>query len=114
MTFTPNDSTDYTTATGTATINVDQATPTINWTNPADITYGTSLSSTQLDATASWIVGGVTRMVSGAFDYTPGKGTILPGGSGQVLSVLFTPSATNDYVIAAWHWPRSTSIRPRP
>ena len=37
----------------TATINVDQATPTVTWTNPADITYGTALWSTQLDATAS-------------------------------------------------------------
>ncbi len=101
VTFTPKDSIDYTTAMGTAAINVDKATPTIAWPNPADITYGTSLSSTQLDATASWTVGGVNQSVSGTFDYTPAKGTILPGGSGQSLSVSFTPSDTNDYVIAA-------------
>ena len=59
VTFTPQDSTDFLSATGTATINVDQATPTIKWTNPADITYGTVLGTRQLDATASWIVGGI-------------------------------------------------------
>ena len=37
----------------TASINVSQATPTITWANPADIVYGTALSATQLDATAS-------------------------------------------------------------
>ena len=31
-----------------------QATPTITWANPADITYGTALCGTQLDATSSW------------------------------------------------------------
>ena len=50
VTFTPQDSTDYTTVTGAVTINVDKATPTITWSNPADITYGTTLTSTQLDA----------------------------------------------------------------
>ena len=41
-----------------ATINVltttpQNTTPTITWSNPADIVYGTPLSSTQLDATAT-------------------------------------------------------------
>ena len=66
--FTPNDTTDYTTATATATINVLPATPTISWTNPANIVYGTALSATQLDATAS---------VPGTFTYTPAAGTVL-------------------------------------
>ena len=51
--FTPTDTTDYTTAAATATINVLQATPTISWPNPANIVYGTALSGTQLDATSS-------------------------------------------------------------
>jgi Bacterial Ig-like domain (group 3)/Right handed beta helix region len=97
VTFTPQDSTDYTTATGTATINVDQATPTINWTNPADITYGTSLSGTQLDATASWIVGGITVNVKGKFSYSQAAGTVLTAGAGQSLSVSFTPNDTTDF-----------------
>jgi hypothetical protein len=101
VSFTPNDATDFTTGKGTATINVNKATPTIAWSEPADITYGTVLGSAQLDATASWTVGGVKQSVSGSFDYTPGNGTVLPAGSGQSLSVSFTPSDTNDYVIAA-------------
>ncbi len=97
VTFTPDDSTDYTTAAGTAAINVDQATPTINWTNPADITYGTALSSTQLDATASWVVGGTAVSVSGKFTYTSAAGTVLSAGAGQTLSVSFTPNDTTDF-----------------
>ena len=85
VSFTPTDTTDYTTATATATINVDKATPSIAWANPADITYGTALSSTQLDATAS---------VPGNFNYTPGAGTLLNAGAGQVLSASFTPTDT--------------------
>ena len=50
-TFTPTDTANYTTASATAVINVTQMTPTITWSNPANITYGTSLSSAQLDAT---------------------------------------------------------------
>ena len=40
----PSDTTDYTSATATVYVNVDQATPTITWSNPADISYGTALS----------------------------------------------------------------------
>ena len=101
VTFTPQDSTDFLSATGTAAINVDQATPTIKWTNPADITYGTALGTRQLDATASWIVGGIAVSVNGKFTYTPPAGTVLTAGTGQTLSVSFTPSDTNDYLSAA-------------
>jgi len=45
------------------------ATPVITWANPAAITYGTTLSGTQLNATAS---------VPGAFVYTPAFGVGLP------------------------------------
>ena len=72
----------------TVTLVINRVTPTIEWANPAAITYGTSLSVTQLDATAS---------VSGNFNYTPGKGTVLNVGNGQALSVTFTPSDTTDF-----------------
>ena len=88
VTFTPTDTTDYATTTDTVYINVNPATPTITWVNPADITYGTALSATQLDATAS---------VDGTFVYTPTAGTVLGGGSEQALSVTFTPTDTTDY-----------------
>jgi hypothetical protein len=86
--FTPTDTIDYTGANTTAIINVVQATPTITWPNPADIIYGTALSSTQLDAVAS---------VPGTFTYTPPKGTVLKAGVGQTLSLDFTPADTIDY-----------------
>ena len=43
---------------------------------PARITFGTALSSTQLDAIATDSVTGAT--VAGTFVYTPAAGTILP------------------------------------
>ena len=64
-----------------------KTTPTITWSTPAAITYGTALSTTQLDATAS---------VAGTFVYTPAAGTIPLAGS-QTLSVTFMPSDTTDY-----------------
>ena len=67
-----------------------KSTPTISWATPAAITYGTALSSTQLDATAS---------VAGTFTYSPAAGTVLSAGS-QTLSVTFTPTDTTDYITA--------------
>jgi sugar lactone lactonase YvrE len=98
VTFTPTDTTDYATpAVATTTITVNQATPTITWATPAAITYGTALSGTQLDATASF--GGAS--VPGTFVYTPALGTVLKAGSGQTLSVTFTPTDTTDYATPA-------------
>ena len=78
-----------------------QATPTITWSNPADIVYGTALSGTQLDATSSWTVGGVSGSVPGTFTYTPAAGTVLDAGNDQTLSVAFTPTDTTDYTTAS-------------
>jgi len=52
VSFIPDDSANYTTASATALINVTQATPTIIGKNPANIIYGTALCDTQLDATS--------------------------------------------------------------
>ena len=65
-----------------------KSTPTITWANPANIVYGTALSGTQLDATAS---------VPGTFTYTPALGTVLKAGNNQTLSVTFTPTNTAQY-----------------
>jgi hypothetical protein len=70
--------------------------PTLTWTNPADIVYGTALSATQLDATAS--AGG--NPVPGSFTYSPAQGKVLNAGQGQTLTVSFTPSDTTDYTTA--------------
>ena len=57
-----------------ATLKILAATPVISWNNPADITQGTALGATQLNATAN---------VPGTFTYTPAAGTVLPQGAGQ-------------------------------
>lgn len=64
-----------------------QATPTITWTNPASIAYGTACSSSQLNASAN---------VPGSFAYNSTTGTVLNAGT-NTLSVIFTPADTFDY-----------------
>ena len=88
VTFTPTDTADYNVITKIVQINVIKADPVITWANPADINYGTLLSSTQLNATAS---------VPGTFIYSPFIGTLLPAGAGQNLSVTFTPTDQTNY-----------------
>ncbi|MGA3373913.1 MAG: glycoside hydrolase family 3 C-terminal domain-containing protein [Terracidiphilus sp.] len=90
VTLTPTDTTDYTTATKTVSLTVNQATPTISWATPAAIPYGTALSGTQLDASST---------VAGTFAYTPAAGTVLAAGT-QTLSVTLTPTDTTDYTTA--------------
>ena len=90
LTFTPADTTRYTTATASTTIVVNPApktTPVLTWPAPAAITQSTALSDTQLTATAS---------VPGAFVYTPAAGTVLATGT-HTLGLTFTPADTTRY-----------------
>ena len=73
------------------TLSITQVTPAITWAAPAAITYGTALSRTQLNATAS---------VPGTFVYTPAAGAVLTAGP-QTLSVQFTPTDSTDYAAAS-------------
>ena len=61
ITFTPTDTADYNSAPDSVAINVLSATPTLTWSNPPDISYGTPLGAGQLNATAN---------VAGTFSYT--------------------------------------------
>ena len=78
-------------------------TPTIAWTAPSGITYGTALSATQLNAAASSTLisgfGGagtsglpVTASIPGTWSYNPPAGTVLNAGM-QTLTATFTPTA---------------------
>ncbi len=87
-TFTPSDAVNYDTATGTVSLVVGQATPTLTWASPSAVIYGTALSSAQLNASS----GGV----AGSFIYSPSSGTILSVGT-QALTASFTPSDTANY-----------------
>ncbi len=84
-----------------ARLSITPATPTITWANPSAIIYGTALSATQLDATASWKVGGNTVNVPGVFTYNPAAGTILGAGNNQTLLVSFIPTDASDYTNAS-------------
>ena len=68
----------------------NKITPTITWPTPVAITYGTALSSTQLNATAS---------VVGSYVYDPASGTVPTAGT-HTLSVSFTPTDTTNYYTA--------------
>ena len=89
-TFTPTDTADITTATGSVTLLVNQAVPVITWATPAPVAAGTALSATQLNAAAS---------IPGTFTYTPTAGTMLTAGT-QTLSTVFTPTDAVDYATA--------------
>jgi hypothetical protein len=67
-----------------------QQVPPVTWAKPANIVYGTPLSSTQLDASST---------LAGTFSYSPAAGTILPVGQ-QSLTAIFTPTDTTDYTTA--------------
>ncbi len=87
------DNANYAAAPVTGTLVIGQATPTITWADPADITAGTPLGAGQLDATATF--DGVS--LPGVLTYSPPAGTVLPAGSGQTLTVSFTPTDNTDF-----------------
>ncbi len=84
-TGTPRDGT-LTVAGQTVTIH-QRALPSITWSNPADIIYGTPIDGTQLNATAN---------TPGAFTYTPVSGTVLGKGAHN-LHADFAPTDTANY-----------------
>ena len=63
----------------------------INWSNPADIVYGTPLSSAQQNATFTNPDTGAS--LQGTVIYTPLAGTYLNAGSQQALTVTFVPNS---------------------
>jgi autotransporter-associated beta strand protein len=97
VTFTPTDATDYNVVTQGNVIDIFTATPTISWPTPADISYGTPLDSTQLDATAKFN----GQPLAGTFTYTPPAGTVLGAGTNQTLRVHFSPTNSTDFVGAS-------------
>lgn len=86
VTFTPTDTVNFQTVTKTVTINVAPADSFITWNVSADITYGTLLDDTQLNAVGD---------KPGSYVYTPAHGAQLSAGNAQQLQVTFTPEDTN-------------------
>ena len=76
----------HTTDTPAATSN-QLISPTITWSTPGQITYGTALSAAQLDASSP---------IAGSFSYNPPAGTVLTSGN-QTLQATFTPQNASLY-----------------
>ena len=86
--FTPSDTTDYKTVTGSVSVTVSKATPTVSvWPTASGITYGQTLASSTLT--------GGTASVGGTFAWT--TSSTAPGAGTPSESVMFTPSDTTDY-----------------
>ena len=73
------------------TLVIAKAQSNVTWSTPIPVTYGTALSSTQLNATAN---------VSGVFTYSPLPGTVLGAGL-KTLDVSFVPTDTTNYLDAS-------------
>jgi hypothetical protein len=85
--FTPTDTTDYASATASATVTVNQAMPAITWATPVGTTYGTALGAAQLNASS---------VIAGTFSYSPAAGTVLGVGT-HTVTATFTPTDATDY-----------------
>ncbi|MBC5994872.1 MBG domain-containing protein [Pontibacter cellulosilyticus] len=81
---------------------LQKVTPVVTWATPTAITYGTALSSIQLNATAKDASG---NTVAGSFAYYKNEyknqdasGAILNAGT-YTLYAVFTPTNLNDYLV---------------
>ena len=87
----------YSAATDSLAVPAEKAVVVIDWPTPAPITYGTQLSATQLDATASYN----SSPVAGTFTYNPAAGSTprvpTPPATCDTLKVTFVPSSNADY-----------------
>jgi Flp pilus assembly CpaE family ATPase len=87
VTFIPADPEAYNSVQASVPVTVSKATPSIAWPTPAPIAYGTPLSASQLNATAS---------VQGTFVYIPPVGAVLGVGTHTPMAT-FTPADSADY-----------------
>jgi YVTN family beta-propeller protein len=88
VTFTPSDATNYNTATQTVSVTVNKATPTITtWPTAAAITYGQTLSSSNLS--------GQVVVTPGTFAFT--TPSTMPSVGASSNSVTFTPTDAANY-----------------
>ncbi|MEI6676812.1 MAG: Ig-like domain-containing protein, partial [Verrucomicrobiota bacterium] len=91
ITFTPTDTANYTTVSGTASVTVNKATPSVTaWPTASAITYGQTLASSTLSG------GSATPAGSFAFTTT----STAPGAGSASQAVAFTPTDTANYTSA--------------
>lgn len=98
VTFTPTDKSQYNSTTATVGLTVNKAAPTITWSTPTAVNVGYTLSSAQLNATASGVGVNLSTAVAGIFTYSPAAGTAMSTAGTETLSVTFVPTDTTHYV----------------
>jgi RHS repeat-associated protein len=120
VTFTPTDSTDYTTATSTVQLTVNQATQTINFPAPASpVTYGvapitlTATASSGLPVTFSVLSGPAT--ISNSTLTITGAGTVVlaanqAGNANYAAAAQVTQSVTVDLPVSVSVSPAAASL----
>jgi cyclophilin family peptidyl-prolyl cis-trans isomerase len=74
-----------------AAVLMPKAKPSLDWSTPAAIAYGTALGASQLNAMAN---------IAGNYTYTPAAGTILVAGN-HTLNVVFMPTDSGNYTTAS-------------
>ncbi len=79
--FTPTDADNYSIHEQMCWVEVLKAVPTLTWSDPGVISYGTALSARQLNATAS---------IPGTFSYIPAVGAVLGAGRHTPSCDLFS------------------------
>ncbi len=87
VTFIPDDDLTYKPVTDSVEILVNKAIPQVVWNTIDSLTYGTSIDSTILSATAN---------IEGTFNYSVTAGTILNAGTNQI-NLTFIPADTSNY-----------------
>jgi hypothetical protein len=88
--FVPDGTNEYTDARAEVSIVVTKANPIITWPSPAPISYGTPLTESEFNASAS---------IPGTFVFTPARGTVLTPGT-KTLEAIFTPQDRSNYAPA--------------
>ena len=98
-TFTPTDSTNYTTAATTSTLTVDKAVPTFSWSN-VDATYNDADITIVSPAVATTAATGTWTYSSADTSVVTVSGTKFDVGNAgsAVITATFTPSNTTNYV----------------
>jgi len=74
-----------------AAVLAPKAKPSLTWSTPPAIAFGTALGASQLNATAN---------IAGNLTYTLPAGTVLPVGN-HTLSAIFTPTDSGNYTTAS-------------
>lgn len=93
VTFTPSDTSDYLSTTGSVTVQANPASLTITWPTASAIAYGQTLSASTLSG-GSAVSGNTT--VNGTFAFA--NPTTAPTAGTQSESVTFTPANTSQYL----------------